>query len=127
MGPVRLKYYGLIWMTRRTYLILQAVALLLCLVLMAVGFLTALVLSQMPATGTDTLIARFVASLFWIGLAALLAESLETYLMLRKFARAEAEQQAKLAALDASGLAPPATHSTGVQLPDDRTAPNTQP
>jgi len=124
MDPVRIKYYGVMRLTRPTYLVLQSIALFLCAALMVVGLvailLTGTVLPDLPAqeAGADFLTALLV-SLFWIGLLALVAESIETYVMLRKFARAEAEQQAKLLVPNISVSAPSAPSSSAVQLPSD--------
>jgi hypothetical protein len=129
MEPVRIKYYGLLSLTRPTYVVLQSIALFLCVALAAVGLLamllTGTVLPHLPAEGEEAdFLTPVLVSMFWIGLLALLAESVETYVMLRRFAHAEAEQQAKLATLDIGEPAPSDRHSTAVQLPPDE-RPNT--
>ena len=130
MERVRIKYYGLFWMTRPTYAVLQSIALFLCVALVAVGLLGVIwagnVLPHLPAPGDDTdLLRQALVLLFWIGLLVLFAESIETYVVLRKFARAEAEQQARMAALELSESAPLTTpHATGVQ-PAPHERPNT--
>jgi hypothetical protein len=129
MGPARVKYYGLFWITRPTYIVLQSIALVLCLVLITVGLVgilwTGIVLPHWPTWEDEgELIGAWLALTFWLGLLALIAESFEMYAMLRKFARAEAEQQAKLAIPDASSPAPTAPRTTGIQLPPDE-PPNT--
>ncbi len=133
MGPVRIKYYGILWLTRSTYLLLQSIALFLCVVLMAVGFLAMLLTGaawpHLPAPGDEAdFLKQFLVLLFWAGLLGLLAESAEMYVMLRKFARAEAEQQARLAVLDGGEPAPLAPPSTALQLPPkERPNTNIQP
>jgi hypothetical protein len=129
MERVRIKYYGLFWMTRPTYVVLQSIALFLCVALVVVGLLGVIwarnVLQHLPAPGDDAdLLRQALVLLFWIGLLVLLAEGIETYVVLRKFARAEAEQQSKLAALDLGGPAPTTPHATGVQ-PAPHEQPNT--
>jgi hypothetical protein len=123
MGPVRIKYYGMLWLTRPTYLVLQSITLFLCAASMAIGLLAVLLtgtlLPHRPPVLTDVLIL-----LFWVGLLAFPLESIEMYVMLRKFARAEAEQQARLAILDAGAPPPPAPSSTAVSLPTNE-PPNT--
>jgi hypothetical protein len=125
MGPVRIKYWGLMWLTKPTYLVLQSIALFLCAVLTAIGLWAVLVtdrlLPQVPPGLMDVLIGMFWA----VGLIAFPLECVETYVMLRKFARAEAELQAKLAALDDSEPAPFAPSSTALQSPTNVSPPNT--
>ncbi|HTU91374.1 MAG TPA: hypothetical protein VMF69_14935 [Gemmataceae bacterium] len=116
MGPVRIKYWGLMWITRPTYVVLQSLAIGLCAVCLAIGFLAVLLAGTVVPQGAD-LFLDIGLLLFWIGFLAFPLECIEMYIMLRKFARAEAEQQAMLAALDASGPAPSAPSSTDVQLP----------
>lgn len=129
MGSARVKYYGLFWITRPTYVVLQSIALILCLVLVAVGLAgilwTGTVLPHRPTTGNEgEVIAQWLALVFWVGLLGLIAESMELYVMLRKFARAEAEQQTRLAIPDTSAPAPTVPRSTGIHLPPNE-SPNT--
>jgi hypothetical protein len=125
MQPVRVKYYGLFWLRRPTYLVLQTIALIGCLTMMGAGLLgmawSGSVLPHLPPPGhDDEIITQALVLLFWVGLLALVAEGTETYVMLRKFARAEAEQQAKLAAREAGESAPLAPRSTAVQSPSEK-------
>ena len=122
MEPVRVKYYGLFWLKRPTYLVLQTIGLILCLAMVGVGLLGVLssgsVVPHLPPPGhDDELITQALVVLFWVGLLTLAAEGTETYVMLRKFARAEAEQQAKSASLDPGQAVP---RSTAVQRTPDR-------
>lgn len=134
MQPVRIKVYGLIPMTRKTYLIAQVVVLVITLAMMAVGAAAMLragtLLPQLPAEDGEKielidLLARMLVFLFWAGVLILIGESIETYLVLRRFARADAEQQARLAALDSLESAPSAPTSTAVQSSPNVSPPNT--
>jgi high-affinity K+ transport system ATPase subunit B len=133
MGPVRVKYLGLLRMTRRTYLLLQFIALLASIAMMVVGLAvmlrTGVYFPHLPAMNVeDDLIYQLLLSLFWLGLFVLFAEGIETMVMLRKFARAEAAQKAQLADLEAIEPAPSASSSTAVQLPpNERPNTNIQP
>jgi hypothetical protein len=133
MGPVRIKYYGLFWLTQRTYLKLQFIALLICIALMVIGLAvmwrTGQILPHVPDPRVeDDFFLQGMILLFWAGLLGLIAESIETIMVLRKFARARAEQQIPDAALVPGGSAPPAPSSTAVQPPpDERPNTNIQP
>lgn len=129
MASVRVKYYGLLWITRRTYLTLQFIALLICIASMVVGLSvmlrTGVYFPHWPAMNVeDDRIYQLLLLLFWAGLFALIGESIETIVMLRKFARAEAEQKAKLESLDTGESAPASPSTTAVQLPPNE-RPNT--
>lgn len=125
MAAARVKYYGLFWISRGTYLALQFLVFLICVAMMVVG------LSVMLRTGVyvphlpdfrveDDLIYQILLLLFWAGLLILIAEGLETIVMLRKFARAEAAQKAQLGEADTVEPAPAAPSSTAVQLPPNQ-------
>ncbi len=97
MGPVRVKLYGLFSMTKPTYLMIQCVVLVLLLVMMAVGIGTMIwagaILPRLPPQGGDAspdfdMLVQALGLLFWIGLLTLSGECIETYVVLRKFARA---------------------------------------
>lgn len=133
MQPVRVKYLGLIRLTQRTYLTIQFIALLLCVAMMVVGFSaihrTGIVRPRLPAPNVagDLLLQGMIA-LFWLGLLLLIAECIETMVMLLKFRRARAEQRARLAALDAGASAAPVPSSTAVPVPPvERPNTNIQP
>jgi hypothetical protein len=103
MQPVRIKYYGLISMTRRGYLISLAVGGMVaagCLVFGAVmGHMPPLrslwepVVEKGPA-----FYVFFINNLYRFIILCLLLLALETYIILRKFASKEAEQQNQLGA-----------------------------
>ena len=96
MQPVRVKYYGLLSLTRQQYLTVQSVLLVLFLILLAAVLALPMPEGLRKAADTDP-IARSVRwvwqNFLWLGLAALALEVIETVLMLRKFARKEAEQR----------------------------------
>jgi hypothetical protein len=94
MKPVRIRYYGLIPLTRRTYLVLQVPVLVLLVVLLAVLFL----LPAPPHFGIPEQVLHPVARwlldhLLWIVLLIFILELLDTLFTLRAFARKEAEEQ----------------------------------
>jgi hypothetical protein len=74
----------------------------------------------------DDFIYQALLVLFWAGLLILIAEGLETIVMLRKFARAEAAQKAQLGEAETIEPAPASPGSTAVQLPPNQ-PPNTNP
>jgi TRAP-type C4-dicarboxylate transport system permease small subunit len=133
MRPVRVKYLGLLPITRRTYLALQFIALLLCIAMMVVGLSVMLRIGvyfpHLPAANVqDDFVYQALLSLFWLGVLILILECLETIVMLRKFARAAAEQKARLAAVETVEPAPAAPSSTAVQSPpSERPNTNIQP
>jgi hypothetical protein len=93
--PVRVKIYGLVWVTKRTYLI--------CVAIGAVGLVAALVvwaLTTGPATPLENTGQYPLTPIYlwrnwapWILGGAALVEVAEVLLVLRRFHRAEAEQQ----------------------------------
>jgi hypothetical protein len=97
MPPVRIKYYGLVWLTRRGYLrataLLAAVAVLVCVtVLLWTGQVPFAQPPWEPALRRYGFVAWFWN--WWTLGALVLAEGLEVLLTLRQFARREAEQRA---------------------------------
>ncbi len=97
-SPVRIKVYGLISLTRRGYLICQALGL----VLMVVFLLVWAVFLRTPPSWPEPGAGRPVVA-FWglvqnylpgILLLTVLLEAVETYFVLRRFRRAEAGPQA---------------------------------
>jgi hypothetical protein len=98
MPPVRIKFYGLVWLTRRGYLrataVLAVVAVAVCV---AVLLWTGLAPFARPPWARALRRYGFVAWFWnWWTLGALaLAEGLEVLLTLRQFARREAEQRAR--------------------------------
>ena len=111
MPPVRVKVYGLFGMTRRTYLVCQALTLVVGLAALAFAMSWRPVAVSLP---TDR--QRFFLTLFqlfpWLVLLILLLGALETWLVLRQFARKQAEadraSSPPLAAPGAAAEAPPA-------------------
>jgi hypothetical protein len=96
--PVRVKVYGLFPMTRRTYVVFQVVGLCVVTGLMAIGLAAMIPARQLfprfslpPAPiPADWWLLQALLSLFWLGLLTLLVEVVETLVVLKKFARAEA-------------------------------------
>jgi len=103
MQPVRIKYYGLISMTRRGYLISLAVGGIVaagCLVFGALmGFMPPLRSLWEPVVEKGPAFYVFcINNLYRFMILCLLLLTLETYVILRKFARKEAEQQNQIGA-----------------------------
>jgi hypothetical protein len=92
MQPVRIKVYGLVSLTRRTYLLLQAVGVAVLSTLLAVG----LCLPRPASLADDApVLAGLLDVLPWLVGLILLLEGIETYFVLRRFAHQEALRQAK--------------------------------
>ena len=108
MAPVRVKLYGLFSMTKRRYLF-QAVFSVVGAVLVLVGWCFAwpglrprLMRPDLPPSAIRTLIVAVMDAVPWILLAALAYQAAEIYLVLRVFAR----KQAQAAAPASKGAAP---------------------
>lgn len=93
--PVRVRIYGLVRVTRSTYLILQIVSVAMVTVLLALGmFLPRPALAERQRLPSRVrLLAEFLDRLPWLALLLLVLVGLETLVVLKKFARAE--QQAR--------------------------------
>ena len=98
MEPVRVKVYGLVSMTRRGYLMQLAGAVTLVLVLLAFHYL------RWPEVRPDATkvrgqFQRYVIAFFdhvhWIAAVIAVLLALEAWLVLRRFARKEAERVSK--------------------------------
>jgi TRAP-type C4-dicarboxylate transport system permease small subunit len=125
MRPVRVKYLGLLPITRRTYLVLQFIGLLICMAMMVVGLSVMLRMGvyfpHVPAADVqDDFVYQALLSLFWLGLLIVVLKGLETIVMLRKFARAAAERKARLAAIEAIEPVPAPPNSTAVRSHAER-------
>jgi hypothetical protein len=96
MQKVRVKVYGLFSLTKRTYLVVQG----FYFGLVVVAFTLGLCLPRpKPPRGEQLLpfavaVDRLLDALPWLALLFLLAGALETWIVLKKFARKEAEQRA---------------------------------
>lgn len=113
------------WITQPTYVVLQSVAIILSFLLLAAGFFGILLAGTVVPFRSGNFILDLLIIMFWGGLLALPTESVEMIVMLRKFTRVEAEQRARLAALDVAEPAPAAPSSTAVQLPPNIPPSNT--
>lgn len=95
MEPVRIKYYGLVWMTKRTYLIILVIAAAFAGVLL----LAAILLGDIPESKfpwDPALAAKpFVYRLYnvWTLGALLVLQVIDTGVVLAKFAQKEATQK----------------------------------
>ena len=94
MEPVRIKVYGLLPLTRRRYLTMQAVGLVLLLALFVVWLGFAGVPADHPLRRIPVA-AWLLDRLPLILVIVLLWEAVETAYVLRRFARAEAEQRTR--------------------------------
>jgi hypothetical protein len=92
--PVRVKVYGLISLTRRVYLTLQVIGLLVAVAAFSLGLaLPRPVLprgERVPPFAVATL--ALIDLLPWLALLFVAIGALETWIVLRKFAHKEAEQ-----------------------------------
>jgi hypothetical protein len=86
-APVRVKVYGLVALTRRTYLLCQTFGLTLGLLLMAIGLWG-------PRDRVGETFALFLNVLPSLALVLLAAGALETIVVLGQFRRKEAERKA---------------------------------
>jgi hypothetical protein len=100
MEPVRIKYCGLIWMTRRGYLITLAVAGFVAVacftVVAAMGRMPPLRSLWEPVVQGPGFGVFIVNNLYRFLLLCLVAQALDTFVVLRKFAKKEAEQKRAL-------------------------------
>jgi hypothetical protein len=97
MPPIRVKVYGMLSMSKAGYLTVQVIGLV---VLLALDFVLFFYVArpEIPRGTEPSLTVRLslwlLDALPWLILAGLAYESLETWLMLKKFAREEARQRA---------------------------------
>jgi hypothetical protein len=113
--PVRVKVYGLLPMTKPTYVVIQVIGLCVVTGLMAVGVAAMIPAGQwFPRFGpppahapADWSLLQLLISLFWLGLLTLLLEGIETLVVLKKFARAEALARAGQGSADTAPASPP--------------------
>jgi len=128
--PVRIKYYGLIWMTKQTYLILLAAFGGIACGALLIAYLA----DRLPPLGWPWVrkplvegygfMPFFINNFYFIILVCLVAQTIDTLMVLHKFAQKEAEQRAQFEALRPEGLAaaPVPTHAEGI-----RPVPGVQP
>lgn len=97
--PVRIKVYGLVYMTRRGYTLLLSIGVVLALGLIAVrlgGLLPLAPVEKRNITVYDTLAYGLLANLHWIVLGALVLGGIEAFFVLQRFSREELMQRALL-------------------------------
>jgi hypothetical protein len=93
--PIRIKLYGFLWLTKQGYLLLMVVGGILL-----VGLMIAWLLIPFPAklpeqAPPSTALWFWLWKLLpWIALAGAVLEGIESYLVLRRFAKEEAIQRA---------------------------------
>jgi hypothetical protein len=104
MRPVWIKYYGLIPMTRRGYLITTGIAFLFAAIACAIVFGLAIAHDRMPPFNRpgppppgapQTLGSWLYYNAYWCLLLLLIAEGLDILVTLRAFAKKEAEERAR--------------------------------
>ncbi len=118
MSPTRIKYWGLIPMSRRGYLLALGTAALFA----AAIFLIFALMGKLPPLRTlwEEVPVRtptfwqywFFNNVYRIVVICLIAQAIDTFLVLRRFARKEAEEQAQQA-LTAMAPPEPATDQVG--------------
>jgi len=93
--PVRIKLYGLISLTKRTYLICLAIGGGGLLVLLFVWFVTITPETPLEKIGRAPFHPWYLWRSYgpWVIAAGLLLGAAEAYVVLRRFRRAESEQQ----------------------------------
>jgi hypothetical protein len=102
MQPIKIKYYGLIPMTKKARLILTAVGALSALfVLVLLAFTGGLPPWRWPwepaARAQHSLVDWIYNNCYWLILGFLVLEALDVYTVLRVFTKKEAEQRTRLA------------------------------
>lgn len=92
--PVRVKVYGLISLTRRTYLFCVAVGVVGMAALLVLWALTAGTPTPAEKAGKFPLTPIYIWRNYapWLLAAAALLEGIEVYVVLKRFRRAEAER-----------------------------------
>ena len=99
MRPVWIKYYGIVPMTKRGYLVTLGVVSIVLILILVVGHVLAVVPPISTLWQPDPVMAQrgFFGMLYnytyWILLVCLVAQGIDTYITLRVFAQKEAEQR----------------------------------
>jgi hypothetical protein len=102
MSPVRIKYFGLISMTKCAYLVALAVAGGFALFVVLIGALLGLLppldtmWSREHHVAASGVQAWFHNYFYWFLVVCLIAEAIDVYCSLRQFAKKEKEQRAAL-------------------------------
>jgi hypothetical protein len=119
--PVRVKIYGFLWMTKRTYLAVERVGFAVILFLLAAGAVAMVQEGRWlpdwepgPQGVTRAWIIRqLLIGFFWLALLVGVLEGIEVLVVLRMFAREEARERARQAVLDT----PPSPSPAGAEPP----------
>ena len=112
MEPVRVKLYGFLPMTRQRYLFQGVVALVGAVVILVgwyfawPGLRVRLTRPELPPSDVRTTIVAVMDCVPWIVLAAIAYEAAEVAVVLRLFARKEANAPAKAAPAAAAAKPP---------------------
>ena len=92
--PIRIKLYGLVTVTKRGYLIQLAVVVVLLAVLLGIWLrVRAADLRDLPPSAER--LFQLLNALPWVVLACAVLVAVEAYVVLRRFARAEAERRSR--------------------------------
>jgi hypothetical protein len=94
-APVRVKLYGLFWLTRRGYYVLLGLEVLLLVVVLLIWAQMAPARMEEDAGPVLRFRAWFWNNVPWFVLAAVLLETIEIWFVLQKFAREEAARRAR--------------------------------
>jgi hypothetical protein len=94
-APVRIKLYGFLWVTRRSYYVLLGLGLVLLVGLLLFWAQAGLRHIDVGLPMEKKLLLEFWNNIPWFVLGAVLLESIEVLFVLRKFSREEAAQRAK--------------------------------
>ena len=121
MKPVWIKYWGVIPMTRRGYLVTLTVGLVVAGIIVAYGAFSGLLPPLRTLWEPDPGIARFgwrgwlYNYFWWLIIVLLLVHAVDMVFVLRKFAQKEAEERAAEAAATPTSVAPATTEHSQTQ------------
>jgi hypothetical protein len=118
MPPVRIKVYGLVSLTKKSYLRIQSFGLVILLSIMAAGGAMMKLKNEWRPIFPPKDVHSALILFFWVSLATVLLEVVETSLVLRKFAAAEQKQQTEASAVPPDPVADfTPVNPEAVQLP----------
>lgn len=117
MRPVWIKYWGLIPMTRRGYLVTLTMAVAVVAIIVAYCALSGLLpplktlWEPNPIAAQDGWRGWLYNYMWWIVIAAIVAQAIDTVMVLRKFAQKEGEERAAGASVAESSAPGPDVRS----------------